>query len=154
MFASIECRDCPGHKKCPKPQCEHCVMEREKELHSKDALVALPYFYQDVGNNDTTESDRYVLRHVQQNGTIHYRIQESIPRYSNEKIQGSTFSVSAYGTQLANGQVKNSLIDSRVQWSEWRNIWQNAGIRSGLYMPVAMVKKVFNRGTGNEMYSH
>jgi hypothetical protein len=40
----------------------------------------------------------------------------------------------------------NSLIDSRMQWKEWRNIWHNAGIRSGLYMPVAMAKKVFTRG--------
>jgi hypothetical protein len=39
----------------------------------------------------------------------------------------------------------NSLVDPRVQWGEWRNIWHNAGIRSGLYMPVAMVKKVFKR---------
>jgi len=41
----------------------------------------------------------------------------------------------------------NSLVDPRVQWSEWRNIWHNAGIRSGLYMPVAMVKKVFRKTT-------
>jgi hypothetical protein len=40
----------------------------------------------------------------------------------------------------------NSLVDSRMQWAEWRNIWNNAGIRSGLYMPVAMVKKIFTRG--------
>lgn len=118
MFTSIECHDCPGYKKCPKPECEHCVMEREKELHSKDALVALPYFYQDVCKHDTAESDRYMLRHVQQNGTIHYRIQESIPQYSSEKIQGSTYSVSAYGKQLANGQVKNSLIDSQNNRNE------------------------------------
>jgi hypothetical protein len=39
----------------------------------------------------------------------------------------------------------NSLVDPRVQWKEWSNIWHNAGIRSGLYMPVAMVKKVFGR---------
>ena len=39
----------------------------------------------------------------------------------------------------------NSLIDPRMQWKEWRNIWQNAGIRSGLYMPVAMAKKVFGK---------
>jgi len=39
----------------------------------------------------------------------------------------------------------NSLVDPRMQWREWRNIWQNAGIRSGLYMPVAMVKKVFRK---------
>ena len=40
----------------------------------------------------------------------------------------------------------NSLVDPRMQWGEWRNIWNNAGIRSGLYMPVAMVKKIFSRG--------
>jgi len=39
----------------------------------------------------------------------------------------------------------NSLVDPRIQWNEWRNIWHNAGIRSGLYMPVAMVKKVFDK---------
>jgi len=39
----------------------------------------------------------------------------------------------------------NSLVDPRVQWREWRNIWHNAGIRSGLYMPVALVKKVFSK---------
>jgi hypothetical protein len=37
----------------------------------------------------------------------------------------------------------NSLVDPRLQWKEWRNIWKNAGIRSGLYMPVVMVKKIF-----------
>lgn len=37
----------------------------------------------------------------------------------------------------------NSLVDPRLQWNEWRNIWNNAGIRSGLYMPVTLVKKVF-----------
>lgn len=37
----------------------------------------------------------------------------------------------------------NSLVDPRMQWSEWRNIWNNAGIRSGIYMPVTLMKKVF-----------
>jgi len=41
----------------------------------------------------------------------------------------------------------NSLVDPSVQWREWRNIWHNAGIRSGLYMPVAMVKKVFRKSS-------
>ena len=39
----------------------------------------------------------------------------------------------------------NSLIDPRMQWREWGNIWHNAGIRTGLYVPVAMVKKVFGK---------
>ena len=37
------------------------------------------------------------------------------------------------------------LVDPRMQWKEWRNIWQNAGIRSGLYMPVGIVKKVLRK---------
>lgn len=37
----------------------------------------------------------------------------------------------------------NSLVDPRLQWKEWRNIWKNAGIRSGLYMPVGFIKRVF-----------
>lgn len=39
----------------------------------------------------------------------------------------------------------NSLIDPRMQWKEWRNIWHNAGIRTGMYMPVAMVKRVLGK---------
>jgi hypothetical protein len=32
---------------------------------------------------------------------------------------------------------KVTLIDPRVQWSEAKNIWQNAGIRTGLYLMTA-----------------
>ncbi len=39
----------------------------------------------------------------------------------------------------------NQLVDSRMQWKEWSNITKNAGIRSGLYMPIGMVKKIFGR---------
>jgi hypothetical protein len=39
----------------------------------------------------------------------------------------------------------NSLVDPRVQWGEWRNIWHNAGIRSGLYTPVRIVKQAFQK---------
>jgi hypothetical protein len=39
----------------------------------------------------------------------------------------------------------NLLVDPRMQWKEWRNIWQNAGIRSGLYMPVVIFKRLFRR---------
>lgn len=39
----------------------------------------------------------------------------------------------------------NSLIDSRMQWREWRNVWHNAGVRSGLYWPFGMVKKLFGK---------
>jgi len=45
------------------------------------------------------------------------------------------------------GQVgqKVTLVDPRVQWSEARNIWHNAAIRTAIYMPVAMVRKLFRR---------
>jgi hypothetical protein len=39
----------------------------------------------------------------------------------------------------------NLLVDPRMQWKEWRNIWQNAGIRSGLYMPVVIFKRLFRK---------
>ena len=40
---------------------------------------------------------------------------------------------------------QNVLVDPRVQWKEARNIWQNAGIRSTLYMPVALVRRLFGK---------
>jgi hypothetical protein len=41
-----------------------------------------------------------------------------------------------YGVQSQVDQ-KITLIDPRVQWSEAKNIWQNAGIRTGLYLMTA-----------------
>lgn len=43
------------------------------------------------------------------------------------------------------GQVEqqNILVDPRMQWKEAGNIWHNAAIRSGLYAPVAWVRKLF-----------
>ena len=40
---------------------------------------------------------------------------------------------------------RNAVVDPRVQWSEARNIWHNAAIRTGLYTPVAIVRKLFRR---------
>jgi hypothetical protein len=51
------------------------------------------------------------------------------------------------GTANPQPTQSNSLIDPRVQWHEWRNIWLNAGIRSGLYMPVSIAKNLFKKGT-------
>jgi hypothetical protein len=46
-----------------------------------------------------------------------------------------------------NGDVvqQNVLVDPRVQWKEARNIWQNAGIRSTLYMPVGLVRRLLGK---------
>lgn len=40
-------------------------------------------------------------------------------------------------------QQQNSLIDPRMQWKEAKNIWHNAAIRTGLYTPIALVKRLF-----------
>lgn len=50
-----------------------------------------------------------------------------------------------FGVETPNLNQQNVLVDSRLQWSEWSNIWQNAGIRSTLYMPVALTKRIFGR---------
>lgn len=46
-----------------------------------------------------------------------------------------------------NGQVeqKNVLVDPRIQWSEAKKIWHNAAIRTALYLPFAIVKKILKR---------
>ena len=45
------------------------------------------------------------------------------------------------------GQVQQqvSCVDTRMQWSEARNIWHNAAIRTALYTPVATFRKLFLR---------
>jgi hypothetical protein len=45
------------------------------------------------------------------------------------------------------GQVQQEVtcVDARVQWSEARNIWHNAAIRTALYTPVAMLRRAFQR---------
>ena len=51
-----------------------------------------------------------------------------------------------FGVPNAKVEQKNTLVDPRVQWSEAKNIWHNAAIRTGLYLPVALVKRMFRRG--------
>lgn len=50
-----------------------------------------------------------------------------------------------FGVSSPHPTQQNVLVDPRVQWGEWRNIWQNAGIRSTLYMPVAVTKRIFGK---------
>jgi len=40
---------------------------------------------------------------------------------------------------------RNVLVDKKVQWSEVKNVWQNAAIRTVLYMPVHLVKRLFGK---------
>ena len=51
-----------------------------------------------------------------------------------------------FGAQNVKVEQKNVLVDPRLQWSEAKNIWHNAAIRTGLYLPVALMKRVFRRG--------
>ncbi len=37
---------------------------------------------------------------------------------------------------------RNILVDKKVQWSKAKNIWQNAAIRTGLYMPIYLIKRL------------
>jgi hypothetical protein len=36
-------------------------------------------------------------------------------------------------------------VDNKVQWKEARNVWHNSAIRSTLYMPVHLTKRLFGR---------
>ncbi len=40
---------------------------------------------------------------------------------------------------------RNVLVDKKVQWSKAGNVWQNAAIRTGIYMPVHFAKKLIRR---------
>ena len=39
----------------------------------------------------------------------------------------------------------NVLVDKRVQWAEPKNIWQNAAIRTAVYMPIYLLKRLTNK---------
>ena len=49
------------------------------------------------------------------------------------------------GVPNAAVEQKNALVDPRVQWSEAKNVWHNAAMRTALYMPVTLIRKVFRR---------
>lgn len=48
---------------------------------------------------------------------------------------------------LANAHVTQqvTLVDPKVQWGKAGNIFKNAGMRTALYMPVLMARKIFKR---------
>ena len=50
--------------------------------------------------------------------------------------------------ECANKEVtqKNVCVDKRVQWSEAKNVWHNAAIRTAVYMPVHITKRIFSKG--------
>lgn len=40
---------------------------------------------------------------------------------------------------------RNVLVDKKVQWTEAKNVWQNAAIRTVIYMPVYLARKAAGR---------
>jgi hypothetical protein len=42
-------------------------------------------------------------------------------------------------------QQRNVLVDPRVQWSQAKNVWHNSGIRTGLYLPVVLARRLFGK---------
>ena len=44
-----------------------------------------------------------------------------------------------------NGQVRmhKTCVDRRLQWSQAKNIWHNAALRTAIYAPVHLIKKQF-----------
>ena len=40
---------------------------------------------------------------------------------------------------------KNVLVDRRVQWAQAKNVWHNAAVRTAVYMPVHLVKRLFKK---------
>jgi hypothetical protein len=50
------------------------------------------------------------------------------------------------GVPNARVEQKNVLVDPRLQWGEAKNIWHNAAVRTGLYMPVTLARRMFGKG--------
>lgn len=47
----------------------------------------------------------------------------------------------------ASGRVEqqNVLVDPKMQWREAKNVWHNAAVRTALYTPIYVVRRVFKR---------
>lgn len=67
-------------------------------------------------------------------------------RFQEETWQHVVKAVAAhFGVHDEPVEMVRSCIDPRFQWRELRNVWQNAMIRSMIYMPVRLARKVFGR---------
>ncbi|MGQ0603800.1 MAG: hypothetical protein ACT4QE_19130 [Anaerolineales bacterium] len=42
-------------------------------------------------------------------------------------------------------QQRNVLVDPRIQWSAAGNVWHNSAIRTALYLPVALARRMFGK---------
>jgi hypothetical protein len=69
---------------------------------------------------------------------IFFRTEDDFWRHTVE-------AVAAHFGVNARAETKISLVDPRVQWSAAKNVWHNAAIRTGLYLPVAVFKSLLRR---------
>jgi len=53
--------------------------------------------------------------------------------------------VAAHFGVKAEPRQQTTLVDPKIQWSQWKNIWRNSAIRTGLYMLAAPVRWVGHR---------
>ncbi|MGH2619327.1 MAG: hypothetical protein ACRDHG_01985 [Anaerolineales bacterium] len=43
-------------------------------------------------------------------------------------------------------EFNKSLVDGKLQWSQAKNVWFNSAVRSMLYLPVRLIRRLFGRG--------
>lgn len=68
-------------------------------------------------------------------------------KLEDEFWHGTLQNLAAYlGTPNAAVTQKNVCVDKRVQWSEAKNVWHNAAIRTAVYLPVHLIKQLFKKG--------
>lgn len=61
---------------------------------------------------------------------------------------GTLHNLASYFGAVGEVQQTTTRVDNKVQWSEAGNIWHNAAIRSALYTPVYLARRVFVRTQG------
>lgn len=54
----------------------------------------------------------------------------------------------------ATGEVsqQNQLVDARIQWRQWRNVWHNAAVRTVLHMPAQMARSLGRRARSQDAH--
>lgn len=50
-----------------------------------------------------------------------------------------------FGSPDGEPALTSTCVDEKVQWSEIGNIWHNAAIRTAVYMPIYLFKRLFNK---------
>jgi len=101
------------------------------------------------------EEDGAVVAQVQEQSRSSDPLYEVFNRYLGASAQQDkiwTHVLTSLGAHLGvKGDVVMTkvLIDPKVQWSAAKNIWQNAAIRTVLYMPVALKRSLSRRSSAS-----